>query len=58
MARYRTLLILALVTATQTAQAFPPVIDTPGRLQASRAKIRNPIGGALGTIDGDEVIGD
>ncbi len=43
MARYLMLLTLALVTATQTAQAFPSIIDSGRSIQASRAESRNSI---------------
>jgi len=49
MARHLTLLTLALVTATQTAEAFPHYTDFGGRrLQATRAKSRNSIYDAAG----------
>ncbi len=62
MARYFTLLTLALVTATQTAQAFPHYTDFSGRkLQATRAKSRNSIYDAAGnaaSVENYEVVGD
>ncbi len=62
MARYLTLLTLALVTATQTAQAFPHYTDFSGRkLQATRAKSRNSIYDAAGnaaSVENYEVVGD
>lgn len=62
MARYLTLLTLALVTAAQTAQAFPHYTDFSGRkLQATRAKSRNSIYDAAGnaaSVENYEVVGD
>jgi len=62
MARFLTLLTLALVTATQTAQAFPHYTDFSGRkLQATRAKSRNSIYDAPGnaaSVESYEVVGD
>jgi len=62
MARHLTLLTLALVTATQTAEAFPHYTDFGGRtLQATHAKSRNSIYDAAGnaaSVESYEVVGD
>ena len=62
MARYLTLLTLALVTAAQTAQAFPHYKDfNGGKLQATRAKSRNSIydyPGNATSVENYEVVGD
>jgi hypothetical protein len=59
MARYLTLLTLALVTATQTAQAFPSIIDNSRSFRPSHAESRNSIYDAPGNdTESYEVVGD